>query len=359
VLFQVAEGSANPDRTQQSIAWSVLCDNYWKPLGAREVTRDCTNQLLTSGIIAFTIPTDATTTNTILPSNRIWIKGAIEQHVDAVCDLVQISANAIEVQFSDRGNDPSHLQTPLEKGGIFKLREAVSSVKSVKQPFASFAGAPKETDEAFSTRASERLRHKDRCITVWDCERAILQAFPAIHKVKCIPHARQGRWFAPGNVLIVVIPDLKNKNAVNLLEPKADADTISKIESYVQDRAGMQVSVRVKNPYYQRIQLDFKVRFRDGYEFNYYSAELEKAIIRFLSPWAFGDGRDISFGGKLYRSVLLDLVEDLDYVDYVRDFEMYSYTAGVNLRVSKNEVQPATPDAILVSARNHLIREIK
>jgi hypothetical protein len=111
VLFQVAEGSANPDLTPEDIGWFVLCDNYWKPLDRSEVVLDTTNQLLTSGIIRFVIPHKATTSNTILPSGQLWIKAAIAQNVSAVCQLIEVAANAIEVQFKDNGNDPNHLLT--------------------------------------------------------------------------------------------------------------------------------------------------------------------------------------------------------------------------------------------------------
>ena len=47
LLFQVAEGSANPDVPAERPEWAVLCDNYWKPLGAADVVRDTTNLLLT------------------------------------------------------------------------------------------------------------------------------------------------------------------------------------------------------------------------------------------------------------------------------------------------------------------------
>ncbi len=221
-----------------------------------------------------------------------------------------------------------------------------------------------ESEDAFSTRVSERLRHKNRCITAWDYERIILEAFPGVHKVKCIPHAntvtvtRENCWLAPGNVLIVVIPDLKNKNARDPFQPKVDADLISRITAYVQERAGMQVRVHVKNPSYQKIQLDFKVEFHTGYEFNYYSQALNQALIRFLSPWAYEADREISFGGKVYRSVLLDFVEELDYVDYVTDFRMYSCTGTTSIFQDLREVQPEAPDAILVSAAAHIINKI-
>lgn len=356
LLFQVAEGSTDPDLPPEEIDWSVLCDNYWKPLDRSGVVLDTTGGLLTSGTIRFVIPKEATISNTILPSDRIWIKGAVARHVAAVGRLIDVAANAVEVQFVDQGNDPGHLATPLPPGKIAKLKNGLSGVKGVKQPYSSFGGKPVERAEALSVRASERLRHKNRAVTGWDYERIILEAFPGVRQVKAIPHAREGNWLAPGNVLIVVVPDLRNRNAVDLLHPKVDAETIRRITAHLKARTGMQVNVKVKNPNYQAVRLDFKVKFRTGYEFNFYSGELNAALIRFLSPWAFDPARELAFGGKVYKSVLLDFVEDLDSVDYLTDFKMVR-TDGPLQGNDLNEAKPETPDAILVSAEKHIVRE--
>ena len=356
VLFEVAEGSANPELAQEQITWAVLCENYWKTLGTEGVVLDTSNQLLTSGIIQFVIPAEATTQNTILPANHIWLRGGVTKNVTAVGQLIAVEANAVEVQFQDHGNDPAHLTSALEKGKIAKLKNGLAAVKTVKQPYASFGGEAEEVDNDFYRRVSERLRHKDRCITPWDYERIILEAFPRVHKVKCIPHARESGWLAPGHVLVTVVPDLRNKNAMDPLQPKVDANTISRIAEFVGRRTGMQVQVKVKNPSYQKIQLDFKVKFRTGNEFNYFSEQLKQQLIKFLSPWAFASDQDISFGGKIYKSVVLDFVEDLPPVDYITDFKMYTYTEDPN-KVDVNEARPKTPDAILVSAETHIVNE--
>lgn len=361
VLFQVAAGSANPDLPSTDLQWFVLCNNYWKPLSRSEVVLDTTNQLLTSGIIQFIIPSEATTQNTILPRGFLWIKAAIQLNptldnpVTAVCQLIDVVANAIEVRFVDQGNDPQHLLTALAPGKVTQLQAGTSAIKAVKQPYASFGGRPLETDSIFYTRVSERLRHKNRCLTPWDYERIILEAFPNVHQVKCIPHAKENSWLAPGHVLIVVVPDLKNNNILNPLEPKVDADTLARITTCVQERAGMQVKIKVKNPHYQKIKLDFWVKFRLGYEVNYHKTILEQDIIKFLSPWAYQGDRDITFGGKIYKSVLLNFVEDLAYIDYVTDFKLYSFSGEITNNTDMNEVQPQTPDTILVSATTHLI----
>lgn len=358
MLFQVAEGSADPELQSQPIEWYVLSDNHWKRLGMGELVLDTTNGLLVSGLVGIVIPGDATTTNTVLPAGRIWIKAAVRRQVRAVCQLIDVVANVIEVRFADQGNDPRHLDSPLMAGNIAKLKTPVATVKGIKQPYASFGGSPVETSQAYHMRVSERLRHKNRCITIWDYERVVLETFPRIHRVKCIPHAAEGSWKAPGNVMLVVIPDLRNMNALDPLQPRADSDTISRITRHVTAHAGMGVRVKVKNPRYQKIRLDFKVRFHEGYEFNYYRNLLEQELIRTLSPWAFDASREISFGGVIYKSVMLDVVEDLEYVDYVTDFRMYSHSGGSNNMTDRNEARAETPDMVLVSDASHTIVEI-
>ncbi|MEI6276682.1 MAG: baseplate J/gp47 family protein [Prolixibacteraceae bacterium] len=364
VLFQVAEGSENPDLPQENIDWSVLSDNYWKPLSYAEVVLDTTNRLLKSGIIRFVIPHDATTANTLMPAGKIWIRAAIRRNVEAVCRMVDIAANAIEVQFADQGNDPKHLASPMEKNRIDKLKNGNASVKSLSQPFASFGGSRAESDNSFFTRSSERLRHKNRCISPWDYERIVLQEFPEVHKVKCIPHAKfmpglnKYCWLAPGNVVLVVVPDTTNQNAVDPLSPKLNGNTISRITQLLKRQSGMQVNVTVKNPAYQKLQLDFRVKFHAGYEFNFYSEKLKGQIRQYLSPWAYQEGRDITFGGKIYKSVLLHFVEEVDYVDFVEDFYLYSFSELSGKSNDLNEVIPESPDTILVSAATHIIHEI-
>jgi hypothetical protein len=364
VLFQVAEGSEDPELDQVAVDWAVLCDNYWKPMAKSEVVLDTTNKLLRSGIIKFVIPHDATTVNSLMPVGRIWIRASVKKNVNAVCQLVSVMTNALEVQFSDQQNDPNHLALPLEKNKIAKLKNGNASVKTVAQPYASFGGKQSETGPANYTRGSERLRHKNRSITSWDYERMVLEAFPEVHKVKCIPHAKfipglnRYCWLAPGNVVLVVVPNLANKNAVDPLAPKVSGNTISRITEFVGNHCGMQVKVKVKNPAYQKLQLDLKVKFHDGFEYNFYSEKLKEQIRQYLSPWAYSTGKDITFGGKIYKSVLLDFVEEVDYVDFIEDFYLYSISELTGKSNDLDEVQPETPDTILVSDQTHVIREI-
>jgi hypothetical protein len=357
LLIQVAPGTADPDLSAQPIRWFALCDNYWKPLEPAAVVLDTTNGLLASGIVRLLVPLEATTVNTLLPSGRVWIKAAVEREPDAVPRLVAVMANAIEARFQDRGNDPGHLERPLPAGSIAKLVGGVAEVKAVSQPFASAGGEPRERDGEFRTRVSERLRHKDRCVTPWDYERLVLQSFPQVHRVKCIPHARPDAWASPGDVLLVVVPDLRRRNGVDRLRPRVEADTISRIGAHVQARAGMQVRVHVTNPRYQTVRLRLAVRFAPGRDVNQSLKELQEDLVGLLSPWVADVGAEVTFGGALYRSAVLYYVERLPYVDYVRDFQLLVVGDGP-APAPRAEVRPATPDAIFVSDSAHDITPI-
>lgn len=359
LLLQVAEGSADPDLQREAIEWFVLCDNYWKVLNEEELTTDTTNQLLRSGIVTATIPREATTVNSILPSGPVWLKAAVgpAANVGAVPQLIDVRANAIEVRFVDQGNDPLHLATALPAGTIAKLKSVVGAIKSVVQPYASFGGRMREQTDAFRTRVAERLRHKDRAVTVWDYERLVLEAFPSIHKVKAINHAMPGNWLAPGHVTVITVPDLGNRNAVNPLKPRVDASTLAEIEAYLTDRSGAQVKLHVRNPRYRRVRLAFSVAFRPGFGFNFYSGQLQQRLREVLSPWAFTETADIEFGGTIHKSVLIDFVDELPYVDFITDVRLVSFVDDADNLVDTMQVQPETPDEILVSADQHTILE--
>lgn len=361
LLFQVAEGSTNPLRPRADVDWSVLIDNYWYPLRDNAYAFDSTNRLVASGIVKLITPTQTTTTSTLLPTNRVWLRASVND-VEAVCRLRSVDANAVELRFEDHGNSPTHLTSALPAKKIKKLVSPRAELKKVVQPYASFGGAAPEQDSSFRTRVAERLRHRQRAISSWDYERIVLEAFPQLYRVKCIPHAKLNpntglaHYLAPGHVTLVVIPNLRNKNAVEPLQPRVEADTITRIADFVRVHAGMGQTVWVRNPEFDQVQLTFEVRFRPGYDFNHYKLELEQALIRSLSPWAFEPEQPLYFGAGIHRSQVLHFVERLEYVDYVRKFEMLVWT-GAKSSGDVREAWPSSPAAVLVSYATHKITE--
>jgi hypothetical protein len=75
--------------------------------------------------------------------------------------------------------------------------------------------------------------------------------------------------------------------------------------------------------------VDCKVSFHSDFDPGFYSVILEEDIKRFLSPWAYEEGQDIAFGGKIHASEILAFIEGREYVDFVTDFELYHRFDGI------------------------------
>ena len=361
LLFQVAEGSADPDLKPQTIHWSYLADNVWVEFESFDILSDSTSGLLTSGIIQFSVPKQATDDNTLLPEGYHWLRAAVDSKSDAVSDLIQISTQAVPATFKDNDNDPGHLEDALPAETISKLKEADSAVNSIIQPFSSFGGAVTERKNAFYTRVSERLRHKNRAITIWDHERIVLEAFPSVYKVKCLNHTRYSgsladySELAPGHVTLVVISNVRNVNAVDPLRPKTSLITLTQISDYLSTLNPAGVDLHVKNPIYEEIEVSLNVKFHTGFDSGFYGKQLEDDLKTFLSPWASDSGSDLELGGKVHKSVILNYVEERAYVDFLTCFEMSHIvldpTTGEEIsRTRVEEAEASTSVSILGSA---------
>ncbi len=365
ILYQMIAGSGNGELTPPQIYWSYLSGNNWQEFQDTEILFDSTNGLVDPGIIRLSIPDKATNKHQLLPSGLHWLRATVKENTTAIPDTLDIRTQAVRATFVNKENAAEHFSQPLAANSIqgFVTRDA--AIKTVQQPYTSFGGKPKENNRAFTTRVSERLRHKQRAITPWDYERLVLENFPQIYKVKCITSAAGSNNPSAAKVTVVVVPDISNTAPFFPLEPKAPLYLLKEIEAYLQKYTSPFVQIVVKNPRYERIKYRVGVRFRQGYEQGYYLNQLNEDIKRFLSPWAYEEQADITFGSSIHSSSLIYFIENRPYVDYVANLkliEQIGIQAGSQgksdtyYRVNQsNLAQVQYPDAILVSAPEHII----
>jgi len=367
VLFQVLEGTTDPllEKPKEHLSWSYLKNNQWTVF-KNENLSDQTSQLLKSGIISFVIPADAGTVSTVLPSGYLWIRAAVKEKSESVCRLMAVLAQAAVVTYKDRDNATDFLDTALPAGTVSKLKEASSAVKKIEQPYASFGGRANEAEEAYYVRVSERLRHKARAITIWDYEHLVLEAFPDIHRVKCLNHTKfEGNDYnevAPGHVTVITIPNLQNRNDANPLRPYTNQDVLTGIYDFLKAKLSCHVKLHVRHPQFEEVRLDFKLKLFPGLEFNFYRELLQQEITAYLTPWAYGQSGNVEFGGRVHKSVLINFIEERSYVDYITDVKMY-HRIGEAPSVEgsdTDQIEAATGRSVLVSApkNKHAIAKI-
>lgn len=362
LLFQLMEGSENPLQAKPPvhIQWQYLSQNVWVPFEEGNVD-DGTDQLIRSGIIHFALPSAVSSTNSIMQPGLVWLRAQVQEAVDAVCKIIGIHANAIAVRRQlQQGSSVQSFMQP--NGTISKMQQPDGMVKKVVQPYSSFGGKPLESGDAYYTRVSERLRHKDRAITIWDYERLVLQEFPEIYKVKCLNHTKlsgsiaegnlEYNEVAPGHVTIITIPNLQQRNDADPLKPYTRKSTLDAIEKFLRSRISCHVQLTAAQPQFEEIRLAAKVKLLDGYDdLVYYQQQLQEALTAYLSPWAYGHQGQPSFGGSIHKSVLIDFLEELPYVDFITDVQLF-HTPGEDGIESADveEAVASTARSVLVSA---------
>jgi len=336
LLAQVVDGTADPlaAKPRDHVRWSYLRDNQWVGF-RRDAVDDRTDGLLESGVVTLAVPADASDDNTLLPGGLHWVRAVVGSASGAVCRLVRLEAQALRATYAPQEtNDPAFAATALPPSTISKLDRPDPALKAIAQPFAGFGGRGAESSTSFATRVSERLRHKDRGIALWDYERLVLEAFPSIYRVRCLNHTRYEpndagtgiyRELAPGHVTVVTIPVQRPGDLRDPLRPLTSLGLLSRIESFLRARLPCFVTLHVRNPQFEEVHVDFRVRLREGTDETFTVNRLREAITRFLSPWAFPGGAGPTFTGRFAKSVLIDFLEEDPDVDYVTDFRLFHH----------------------------------
>ncbi|MEX2512681.1 MAG: baseplate J/gp47 family protein [Cyclobacteriaceae bacterium] len=363
LLFQMESGSMPGSLLLQKddISWSYLKDNEWQPIASPDIQRDTTESFQMPGIIQVSLASDADLAATLMPSGLCWLRVTAYQNADGASDISTIKAQAASATMI--AGDDADIST-LQPGTITKLVTKTSAIKTVTQNYPSFNGLATESDADFYVRTSERLRHRNRTITGWDYERIVLQEFPGLFKAKCLSHTNYIDDFnnlEPGCIKLVVIPDVRQGNAGNLLQPMCNLAYLDEIKQFVIEENPSPFlntdTVFVSNPFYETLLVDCKISFITGYDPGYYSNQLQNDISRFLSPWAYDEGQDITFGGKIYASEILSFIESRSYINYVIDFRLYhrsqgkDFTSGIGcMKIGTDFIVGIQPSATIASS---------
>jgi hypothetical protein len=188
----------------------------------------------------------------------------------------------------------------------------------------------------------------------------VLEAFPQIHKVKCLSHTKlvpgdqnpEEKIYselAPGYVTVITIPNLKNRNDTDPLKPYTSTDLLVNIRNFLKSKATCQARIITENPLFEELRMEFTLKLMKGFSDKvFYKKLLQEEITQFLTPWAYDSSVDIQFGGKVYKSVLIDFIEERSYVDFITDVKLYHVIDQVESG-DLEEVPGSTERSVLVS----------
>jgi hypothetical protein len=336
LLFELQKDTASEDvarnRAQepgrQGLFWSWLSGDTWTVLDDKRISQDTTSGFLTSGIVRLDLPPGPALGSTQLDSGLFWVRVASRWTSDSFAGLQGVHAQALRAARVD----PERALHELPDEQITIKSARIPGIVDIRQPTRSTGLLRAETVEQERTRVAERLRHKTRAATPWDVERLVLEKFPSVYKVRCLPHARLGAEAPqPGSMLVVVVPTAPPDDADYATRAlQLDALAIEEIAEFLPPLASPHATIRVHNATYERIQVRCEVDLSTGARFGDTLRRLNGKIVDYLSPWRKG-GHPASFDWVIRAD---DLEAAIRNVQGVRD------VSGLSL-ISVREVVPS------------------
>lgn len=349
------------------IAWFYLTSNSWRQLDASRVISNTTDGFLSSGIVTLNIPDDINQMNTILPKNVFWLRVSAPRNLKSFCSVYSVQTQALKVTWDNRNNAPSHLRKNIPAGTIRQPVASIPGVGKVTQLAESFGGKLEESSVRLKTRISGRLRHKHRASMAWDYEQLILERFPEVFKVKCFSNMTSAEsGIHPGHVLIVVVPFYSEREHGKQFSPMLDAENLSQIRDFVQELTSPFVTIEVRNPIYEQIQVKCAVKFLEDMNSGLSINKLNEAIVNFISPWQEG-GYQARFGWRMKQEDIESVIREQNYVEYVTKFSMLhiteddngDFSLGDTARLEENHEGDESPQQPSLSAEDISPREIR
>ena len=362
LLIQIAEGTADPllEKPEDHVRWHYLANNAWTQFEETEIA-DGTEGLLRSGLVRLDLPPNVRPRNTLFGDDLQWIRLSVEQKTDAVNRLLGIHANGVEV-VQDLRAGQSVADAPLPAGTIAKLSRPLPGIKTVTQPYPTFGGATEESRDAYFTRLSERLRHKNRGITEWDVEHLVLGAFPEVERVICLQHLE----FEPGAVAgtytyhelraghFTVLP--LGRSGGSDLRPYVSLRTREAIHDFLRARISCHAVLHVRNPLFEDVIVRADVKYTAGTDANWAQTQLNLDLIEYISPWHDGGLGGLDFTAEVHRSGVVNFLEERYYVDYVKNVTLLHVTDPVQNGAER--LRPTKLVAVLASAPQHDLRTL-
>jgi hypothetical protein len=363
LLFQMAEGSGDPDLKAVPVRWSYLSGDCWIDLDSRRVLSDTTRGLINSGIVELDIGPVAPSTR--MPAGLAWIRVTVLRNAAALCDTVAIHAQAVAAVFAVDSDGARPSGRPLPAGTITAPAEPVAQIARLDQPYTSFGGAGEEGKADFRVRVSERLRHKQRALAPWDYERLVLERFPEVYKVKCLRPDPDDDPASSGSLDVVLVPDIRRRTPFNPFQPKPSAELCRRVHEYLADKVPGAARIRVRGARFIGVRVWVVVRFSAAGDVEFHQQRLVDELNRFLSPWAYREGAELVIGGRIYANSIVNFIDGLSYVENVTFIRLYRIDERRQTLVKDRKddvtgynVSTGRPDEILVAAESHYVEVI-
>ncbi|MDO7883972.1 baseplate J/gp47 family protein [Hymenobacter cheonanensis] len=265
-------------------SWAYLRNDQWVPIEQAPGAEVSLPGFGNSCSVAVNLPALPNTHQTRMPAGLWWLRATVGSGAASFGRVRAMHSQLVPaVRTAPRPGPAATAQPVVPAHAPTRLLTPHPAIVAVAHPHPSFGGQAAESQSAYYSRVSERLRHRGRALTPWDYEHLVLEAFPQVHSALCLSANDVPGPRTPGQVTLVLLPQAQAGNPYPLFGP----GELTRVQSYLQALAPPAVRVRVLNVCYEQVQVRSLVAFAPSAALPLARCEpqLQKDLRAFLSPW--------------------------------------------------------------------------
>jgi hypothetical protein len=347
--FELARTYTERTVPTNKVTYSYLSTDGWKTLTS---IADGTNSFTCSGIITINIPSDITTDHETISGTNFWIAIGAATNPDNFPQTSFLKTNGITLQRILPSNDLSTVTPQIKANIITSPKTAIPEISATVQPFASFGGKVAETNQQMNSRASARLKTKDRLSTAEDYFNVIRLQFPEAYYSKTIYRAKKATTY--------VLKRVSDVTETNAFMPLLDECNELEIQSYIQERVSPFVNVAVKNFNLNYVTIIADIMINNDQDVTTVAKEINNGINIFLAPWITSAQSQITIDTGLNTAQLVSFITSYDSILEVKSIALHVITKSlstgeISYTNSKQEI-PQVDGIIYVPSLNNLTK---
>lgn len=323
----------------------------WQPL---PLLSDGTNNLSCSGIITFNIPKDISKQGIVMPDKNYWICLATKSEISNYPDITFLKTNGVLLTRSGTEFLSGISEPKIDSDVISKSHATIPEIATTVQPFPSFGGKAMEDDTLKNKRVSNRLKTKDRMVSIADYFRIIQEEFNDIYYSKTI--------FSNKTTQVYLVGKCLSATDFNAFAPMITPCKEEKIQKYLTERASAFSNIQVSNFVFLYVTINATIVHNDDYAFEGVQKTVEASLNLFLSPWISTNNPQIIIDEPLTDIMVINFMKTIQGVADVKSLTFSTFTTASDGTVtSQTELSSITldqnPALLIVSSLNHCIDE--
>ncbi len=248
------------------LSWKYNKQFKWIPI----TLSDNTDGLTHSGYMELTLPEQISEEN-LDARGYLWLLMNIKGDVKPCLAVRSIFLNCITVK-ADGGDGSS-----LPIGTIKQSLDELPWVKDITQVSPGIKGKVAEDDKHLAARLAHRSAHRNRAINPSDYEQMIIERFPEIEQVSCIP---RGGKYNVDHVAIVVLSRMDKT-----LFPNTPACLLADIKAYLTPYISPWANIDIINPTYERLEVECEFVAKEDQDIGMTILRMNKHINQYFALW--------------------------------------------------------------------------